>query len=63
MERAEGVEPSFSGWKPNVFPLDDARSLAGALRFELRNPVLETSGLAIKPTPLFKLSKNLCPQG
>jgi hypothetical protein len=30
-----------------------ALKMAGALRFELRNPVLETSGLAVKPTPLY----------
>jgi hypothetical protein len=58
MVRATRIERAFLVWKTSVLPLDDASNLAGALRFELRNPVLETSGLAVEPTPLFKLSKN-----
>jgi hypothetical protein len=51
--RATRIERAFLVWKTSVLPLDDASNLAGALRFELRNPVLETSGLAVKPTPLY----------
>jgi hypothetical protein len=53
MVRATRIERAFLVWKTSVLPLDDASNLAGALRFELRNPVLETSGLAVEPTPLY----------